>query len=179
MSNRFSALLTALLSKASPKLQKLSDDRHTLSKAIKYWEAGSKTRKSRFQKKAAKDKYHSGTEIWTNTRQTDEFVYGKVEGYPWWPARICVAKDPDVRTSLESLDKVLISFVGEPHLHVVKHSEEIKQFSGKGKENDDIVNYPKEVIANFQESVAMARRILRGKSGSNRNYFVEEKKSSS
>lgn len=174
---RFSALVAALVSQAMPKLQKLLDDRYTFNKAIKYWEAGTKTRKSRSQKKS-KEKYNSATEIWTNTTQTDEFVLGKVEGYPWWPARICVAKNNGVMASLESLDRVLISFIGEPHLHVVRREGELKPFIGNEQEDMNLGDFPADITKSYQESIAMARRILRGRNAMNTDKnFAEEKKS--
>ena len=174
---RFAALVAGLSSKALPKLQKLLDDRYTFTKAIKYWEAGTKTRKSRSQKKS-KEKYTSATEIWTNTTQTDEFVHGKVEGYPWWPARICVAKNASVMASLESLDRVLISFIGEPHLHVVKREGELRPYIGNEQEDENLGDFPADIAKSLQQSTAMARRILRGKNALNtEKNFAEEKKS--
>ncbi len=175
---RFAALVAALSSQATPKLQKLADDRNTLTKAIKYWESGSKTRKGKTQRKST-DRYNSATEIWTSTLVTDEFVQGKVEGYPWWPARICIAKDSETKEALESLGRVLISFVGEPYLHVVKHKDETKPLTGIEKEIKEDNEYPADVMKNLQQSISMARRILRGNKKSNsKKAFVEEKKTS-
>jgi len=174
-------LVAALAYQATPKLQKLKDDRHTLNKAIKYWDTGSKTRKGRTQKQTTSERYNSATEIWTNITTTDEFVQGKVEGYPWWPARICVAKDDDVKLSLKSLNRVLISFIGEPHLHVVNNDSEIRPFTGKEMVDNDIEEYPTDVVKNLEQSTAMARRIIRAKkySKGNKKGFIEEKKTSS
>lgn len=111
---------------------------------------GTKTRKSRSQKKS-KDKYHSATEIWTSTDQTDEFVLGKVEGFPWWPARVCVAKNSGSTASLNSLDRALISFIGEQHLHVVKREGEIRPFTGTEQEDENIGDYPVDIVKNLRE----------------------------
>lgn len=131
-----------------PKLRKLSDDRANLKRAIKYWETGNKTRKGKSQKR---EKYNSATEIWTNITQTDEFVLGKVEGFPWWPARTCIAKDPAIRTSLEDLDRVLISFIGEHHLHIVKRKGEIQAFIPSKKDDVDNDDYSNEILKNLRE----------------------------
>jgi len=177
--SRFAALVSGLVSRAMPNLQKLSNDRNTLTKALKYWEAGTKTRKSRSQKNK-KEKYNSTTEIWTSTNQTDEFVLGKVEGYPWWPARVCVAKDPKTVAILHSVGRVLISFIGEQHLHVVKRDEEIRPFAEMEDKQENIEDYPTDVIKKLRETTAMARRIIRGKNAPSdeEKNFIEEKKSS-
>lgn len=133
-----------------PNLQKLQNDRNTLMKALKYWETGAKTRKGKGQKKKW-EKYNSSTEIWTNTNQTDEFIMGKVEGYPWWPARVCVAKDPSVTVTLHSLGRVLISFIGEQHLHIVKRDEEIRPIAEIENEQEDIEGYPTDVVKKLRE----------------------------
>mmetsp|Transcript_8410 Transcript_8410/g.9687 ORF Transcript_8410/g.9687 Transcript_8410/m.9687 type:complete len:345 (+) Transcript_8410:871-1905(+) len=176
--SRFSALVAAFSYKAIPKLNKMSEDMETLRKAIVYWETNTKTRKSRSKKK--KEKFNSATEIWTDTETTNEFVLGKVDTYPWWPARICIAKDPIIKMSLESLGRVLISFVGEQHLHVVNREDEVTPFTGKEPEDKHIEDYPPGIVKNLRESTAMARRILRGSIPNNNHdgNVVEEKKSS-
>jgi hypothetical protein len=147
--SRFAALLTALKSRALPRLEKLTKDKKALSKAIAYWETSGKTRKKGKKNTYKSKKYSSATEIWANVESTDKFVMCKVEGFPWWPACACVPKDEDIAESLSSLKRQLVSFVGEQHLYVVEEESEVKPFDeviGEG----EIASYPPEVIKNVK-----------------------------
>jgi len=159
--SRFAALFAALKCRATTTLEKLVKDKKTLSKAIFHWEASSKTRKKSKKSKPAPKKFSSGTEIWANVSLTDQFVMCKVEGFPWWPARVCVAKDSDIAKSLESVERVLVSFIGEQHLYVVE-KDEVKPFSDTALPEDN-TNVPAEVIKNVNMGTTMAKRIMRGK----------------
>jgi hypothetical protein len=144
--SRFAALVAALKFRAAPSLEKLVKDKKTLSKAILHWEASSKTRKKLKKTKNAPKRFGSGTEIWANISLTDQFVLCKVEGFPWWPARVCDAKDSDVSQSLESVEKVLVSFVGEQHLYVVGKNE-VKPFNDDSLNNEN-TDFSAEVMKN-------------------------------
>lgn len=184
--SRFAALFAALKYRATPILEKLVKDKKTLSKAISHWEASSKTRKKSKKSKPAPKKYGSGTEIWADVLLTDQFVVCKVEGFPWWPARVCAAKDSDIATSLETVERVIVSFIGEQHLYVVEN-DEVKPFSDNTLSEDN-TNVPPEVIKNVNmvsrflvhhnrhkfsfphlylcyalQGTIMAKRIMRGK----------------
>ena len=151
MAHRVAALSTALVTLATPKLEKLARDRNNLLKAIEYWDANQTARKSRSKKKK-KEKFDSATEVWANTEITTEtFIMAKVEGYPWWPARVCEIRDPFVAESLERLDKKLISFIGEEHLHVVDAHDEIKPFSGEIEVEDDLSCYSADVVGKLKK----------------------------
>jgi hypothetical protein len=148
---RIAALSTALKTIAMPKLQKVAKDKKNLSKAIEYWEASFKTRKSRSNKKK-KESFDSASEVWAPTEITTQtLIMAKVEGYPWWPARVCDIKDSDVADSLKRLDKEMISFIGEEHLHVVDSHGEIRSFSGEIEAEDDLSVYSTDVVKKLKK----------------------------
>lgn len=134
---RFAALAEALIHRSEPLLLKMADDKETLMKAIKYWEGNSKTRKRKSRTShLKKEKYNSTTEIWADITTTERFVMAKVEGYPWWPASVCVARDSCIASPLKELNRVLVSFVGEQYLHVIREEEDMRSFTGEVTEND-------------------------------------------
>ncbi len=98
-------------------LTKLQEARIRLDEAIEDWDvSGSKKRKRKF-------KYDSSTEIWADVVLTDEFILGKVQGYPPWPARKCKPKDKRLVSELKSVGRTIISFIGETHLFAVKEQD--------------------------------------------------------
>jgi len=177
--SRFAALTAALISRAIPRLDKLAKDNKTLRKAIQFWETNGKTRKGKSKKNLPK--FSSATEIWADVKATDQFVTSKVEGFPWWPARICVPKDSDISTPLENVGRVIVSFVGEQHLYTVDKTIELKPLVLDIDESD-LSQYETEVVKNLKNSLSIARRILRGR-GMHSNVtgieHLEEKKTSS
>ena len=158
--SRFAALLTTLKHRATPSLDKLAKDKKTLSKAIAHWEASARTRK-KSKKSKGSNKFGSGSEIWANVAPTDQFVFCRVDTFPWWPARVCIAKDDEVRESLKSLDRVLVSFIGEQHLYVVEN-DEVKPFS-EDFVKQDLSSYSPEVAKSVEQGTKMAVRIMRGR----------------
>jgi len=187
--SRFAALVANLKSRALPRMDKLVKDKKALSKAITYWETNGKTRKGKTKKGASHSrKFHSATEIWADVEATDKFVTSKVKGFPWWPARVCVPLDTEIAESLESINRTLVSFLGEQHLYTVDSKTEIKPLDFS-PENDDEEEYGPEVTKNLKNSKDIARRILRGRGITNSNGLLsgmdvdtghsEEKKSSS
>lgn len=148
--SRFAALVTVLKSRAMPVLEKLSKDKKTLLKAIPHWEASGKSKKK--TKKGAKPvgkKYDHVTEVWADVSVTDQFVMCKVDGFPWWPARICVAKDTEISQSLKAVSRELVSFIGEQHLYVV-HEDDIKPFDDK-LSDEDVEGFSPEVVKNVKQ----------------------------
>lgn len=145
--SRFAALTAALNSRAAPRLDKLAKDNKTLRKAIQFWETNGKTRKGKSKKTF--QKFSSATEIWADVKATDQFVTSKVEGFPWWPARICVPKDGDISKPLENIGRVLVSFVGEQHLYTVDKRTELKPLALDVDEND-LSQYETEVVKNLK-----------------------------
>lgn len=161
---RFAALVTSLKSRAVPLLEKLSKDKKTLLKAISHWETSGNSKTKKKTKKGNKftgKKYDHVSEIWMDTSATDDFVLCKVEGYPWWPARICMAKDVEVEKSLKAVSRTLVSFIGEQHLYVV-HEDDVKPFRPTLSE-EDIAGFSPEVEKKAKQGLVMAKRIMRGK----------------
>ncbi len=148
--SRFAALVANLKSRAMPRLDKLVKDKKTLSKAITYWETNGKTRKGKTKKGASNSrKFHSATEIWADVKATDEFVTSKVKGFPWWPARVCVPLDAEVAQLLDSINRTLVSFLGEQHLYTVDTKTEIKPLDFSPEE-DGGEEYGPEVMKNLK-----------------------------
>ena len=134
-------------------------------KAISYWEANNKTRNGKAHGKKGNQssaKYSSTTEIWADVRPTYNFVMGKVEGFPWWAARVCLPKDDEILESLKSLNKTIISFVGEQDLYVVNTDKDLKPFNPL-LDKDDVATFPHEIMKNVEKSIVLTKRILRGK----------------
>ena len=134
-------------------------------KAISYWEANNKTRNGKAHGKKGNQssaKYSSTTEIWADVRPTYNFVMGKVEGFPWWAARVCLPKDDEILESLKSLNKTIISFVGEQDLYVVNTDKDLKPFNPL-LDKDDVATFPPEIMKNVEKSIVLTKRILRGK----------------
>jgi hypothetical protein len=163
--SRFAALLASLFTRSLPRLEKIQKDSKTLLKAISYWEANNKTRNGKAHGKKGNQssaKYSSTTEIWADVRPTYNFVMGKVEGFPWWAARVCLPKDDEILESLKSLNKTIISFVGEQDLYVVNTDKDLKPFNPL-LDKDDVATFPPEIMKNVEKSIVLTKRILRGK----------------
>ena len=185
--SRFAALLASLFTRSLPRLEKIQKDSKTLLKAIAYWEANNKTRNGKTQSKKGNQsstKYSSTTEIWVDVRPTENFVMGKVEGFPWWAARVCLPKDKEILESLKSLNKTVISFVGEQDLYVVNTEKDLKPFNPE-LDKEDAKIFPSEIMKNVEKSIVLTKRILRGKgiTGTDNEILTdmtvgEEKKSS-
>jgi len=185
--SRFAALTEALIHRSRPFLLKMADDKETLMKAIKYWEGNNKTRKRKSRTShLKKEKYNSTTEIWADITTTERFVMAKVEGYPWWPASVCVARDSCIASPLKELNRVLVSFVGEQYLHVIRE-DDMRSFTGEVTKND-LSKFSADTMRSLNESIDLTKRILRGRGkwediqmngGQDKNTEEEEKKSTS
>eukprot|EP00548_Thalassiothrix_antarctica_P000095 CAMPEP_0194142306 /NCGR_PEP_ID=MMETSP0152-20130528/11601_1 /TAXON_ID=1049557 /ORGANISM="Thalassiothrix antarctica, Strain L6-D1" /LENGTH=1428 /DNA_ID=CAMNT_0038841223 /DNA_START=333 /DNA_END=4619 /DNA_ORIENTATION=+ len=162
--SRFSALSAAFLQKASLRLDKLSSEREALEKSLERWKKELERNKRRGSKggnkKSASKEYP--TEMWADVDYTDEFCMVHLETHPWWPAKKCVAKDSKLQKSLHTFDRVLVAMVGEHGgLRCVK-STDISKFTGSAKENN-LDKFSKTDRLQLKESLAIARRILRGR----------------
>lgn len=113
--------------------------------ALKEWEKEEERRKrtrvgKASNKKPAAATFDTATEVWANVRFTDSFCMAKVasqeENFPAWPAKRCEAKDPKLAASLKSVNRVLVSLIGEEGgLRVVK-IDDISPYTGKPTEDD-------------------------------------------
>lgn len=164
-------------------LKKIEGEGDALHHALKAWEKEEERQKrargaKASNKKSAAANFDTATEVWANVRFTDNFCMAKVENFPAWPAKRCEAKDPKLAASLKSVNRSLVSLIGEEGgLRVVK-IEDISPYTGKPAE-EDLGDYDKDMRTQLDECLAMARRIVRGrkknKNGA-REASVEEKK---
>mmetsp|Transcript_21852 Transcript_21852/g.30686 ORF Transcript_21852/g.30686 Transcript_21852/m.30686 type:complete len:1406 (+) Transcript_21852:73-4290(+) len=148
--SRFAALVQTLYTKAEPILTRLKRDKEMLTLAIQYWKTKSE-RRTRTKISKSKGKFNSKVEIWTDFSKTNEIVMVKVEGNPWWPGRICIPKDPGISSSLSSLDRVLVSFIGDQFLHVVRDPEEVKKFEDIQSSEEHLSEYSPEIQAKWKQ----------------------------
>lgn len=186
--SRMATLVTAFVHRASGKLRKLQEEHDALMKALATWEKDEERRfknqaKGNIFKKSSKAAAEP-SEVWAHVNFTDEICMAKVEDYPWWPAKKCMAKDVDLEASLKTLGRCLVSVVGESGGIRVVETSAIREFTGNLVEDEDtdMSGFSKETRTQLDECMAMARRILRarsGKKGSKKQAAVEEKKVSS
>jgi len=158
--SRLAALVQVLIKKSISMLTKMDKDRKTLLDAIKSWD-----NKRSLRKEQKREKYGSSTEIWADTVVTDRFVLAKVEGYPWWPSRICSAKDNSITSALSTRNRVLISFVGDHNIRVVKSPSEICELNEK-KKCINLSFVTEEKLKKLKKSLKMTERILDGRGDS-------------
>jgi hypothetical protein len=174
--SRLAALSTAFCRKSTLRLEKLLTERQALEKALEKWER--EETKKRAGKKPTKKIVEPPTEMWANVEYTNKFCMVTLEDHPWWPAKICVAKDKDLQTKLKSFDRVLVAMVGEHgELRCVK-TEDTRKFTGKAMD-EDLEQFAKGDRAQLEESLAIARRIIRGRGGKvedDDDEYTEEKK---
>lgn len=165
--SRLAALAAAFTRNGTERLTKLEIERDALDSAISLWEKEEERNQKKIQagkKPTASNTQDVGTsEVWANVIITNEFCMAKVEKYPWWPAKLCEAKDSSVAQSLEKLNRCIVALIGEMgSLRVVK-KDDVVPFTGKRIDPDDAYQeQPKETKAQLDECLAIGRRILRG-----------------
>jgi hypothetical protein len=168
--SKFASLAAAFVRKATEKLEKLETENDKLSDILEVWERA-------VAGKRKKTDIKEPSEVWANVQFTDDFCLAKVEEYPWWPAKKCVAKDENLAASLESLDRALVSFVGESGgIRVVK-KEGLLPFSETLPEEETSAARPKELRTQLDDCMTMARRIIRGKEKKAAKAAKKKKKS--
>eukprot|EP00568_Trieres_chinensis_P005265 CAMPEP_0183304010 /NCGR_PEP_ID=MMETSP0160_2-20130417/9249_1 /TAXON_ID=2839 ORGANISM="Odontella Sinensis, Strain Grunow 1884" /NCGR_SAMPLE_ID=MMETSP0160_2 /ASSEMBLY_ACC=CAM_ASM_000250 /LENGTH=341 /DNA_ID=CAMNT_0025466995 /DNA_START=3 /DNA_END=1028 /DNA_ORIENTATION=+ len=157
--SRFGAIANLFLKKASRVLSEIDNKKDNLQEAIEYWENNNKR-----TRRGGKEKYSSDIEIWANVQLTSHFCMAKVQGFPWWPARVCEPKDASISSALSSLGRDIVAFVGNHELHVVRNEIDTRPYTGvKEDENEDMDSYDEDTIKNFQQCVEMTRRICKGR----------------
>lgn len=172
---RFAALSTAFCRKATAILEKLVSERQSLTKALDRWQRED-DRKQRPGKKVNRKVVEAPTEMWANVDYTNEFCMVRLENHPWWPAKKCIAKDVSLQESLRAFDRVLVAMVGEHgELRCVKN-EDARVFTGSALD-DTMEAFSKEDQSQLEESLAVARRIIRGQAKtSDLDSVFDEKK---
>ena len=171
-SARLAALSTAFCRKAMSILEKLKSERKSLEKALEKWQREEDRKKQpRGGRKISRTVVEPSTEMWANVDYTNEFCMVRLDNHPWWPAKKCIAKDPSLQESLRMFDRVLVAMVGEHgELRCVK-SEDIRAFTGSTID-ENLVEFTKEDRSQLKQSLAVARRIIRGQ----KIRFDDEKK---
>lgn len=164
--SRLAALSAAFVRDGTEKLTKLEIERDALNDAISSWEVDEdrKHKKILSGKKTGINSVDGPSEVWANVLVTDEICMAKAEKFPWWPAKKCVPKDPDVAKSLAKLNRCIVALIGEMGgLRVVK-IDMTRPFSGKRIEDDeDLVDQTKEIKQQLDDCIAFSRRIIRGR----------------
>ncbi|KAL7566249.1 hypothetical protein ACA910_011311 [Epithemia clementina (nom. ined.)] len=160
--SRLSSLTAGFGYVAEGKLVKIKEERDDLLNAISTWQ------KDASKNRAGKKKSHSSTgnsgpsEVWADVTFTNEICMAKAEEWPWWPAKVCHAKDEGLGKTISGLDRVLVAFMGEMGgLRIVKKSM-IRPFTGEPIADDNAVEVPKKTRLQLDDCLAMARRIQRG-----------------
>ena len=165
--SRLASMTSAFVRDAMAKVEKLEIERDELTSALQAWgkaeERQTKQREGKSKASISAPKEIVGpSEVWANVRYTDEICMAKTEEYPWWPAKKCEAKDPEIARSLSQLNRSLVAFVGEMGgLRVVK-TDNLKPFTGKLVDEGAEAEYTKDIRTQLDDCMAMARRIQRG-----------------
>jgi hypothetical protein len=163
--SRLASLTAAFFHDTTMKLQKIEIERDALIGAIASWTKADERARDGKNKKTGTNitrEKDNPSEVWANVQYTDNIIMAKAEEYPWWPAKKVVANDAYIASSLLKLDRLLVAFIGEMGgLRVIK-STDIRPFTGRFIEEDDDVEYTKEVRSELDDCMAMARRIQRG-----------------
>jgi len=171
--SRMACLVTAFVKRAKKKLEKIREERDALVAAVGMWEKEEERRlrnqaKSNGNAKAInKGSSYVVSEVWADVDFTDEIVMTKVEPYPWWPAKRCIARDGDLAASLNTVNRCLVSLVGESGGLRVVETSAVRSFTGKlveEEEGADVSYVSKETKTQLDECMTMARRILRSHS---------------
>jgi hypothetical protein len=176
--SRLASFLHAFAKDAMERIEKIETERDALTSALAMWSKAEvrQTKQTKGSKKAAapttaasKRDLSGPSEVWANVEFTDEICMAKAENYPWWPAKVCLAKDAEVAASLQKVNRSLVALIGEMgSLRVVHTTLDIRPFTGQLIAEDDKgeeaapVEYTKEMKAQLDECMTMARRIQRG-----------------
>ena len=179
--SRWAALASSFLNNAHKMLEKTEAESDALWDSLKLWEKEeerrNRSRTGKAQASSKKKEDETPTEVWANVRFTNEFCMAKVDGYCYWPAKKCEAKDEELATSLHAVGRMLVSLIGEDGgLRVVRLAD-IQPFDGNIIE-EDLEGQPKSILTQLDECMVMARRIVRGRNQNNNGvaHYREEKK---
>lgn len=153
--SKLAAFISAFFHKASVKVDKMEEEHAALNDAMNTWS------KSRPKKKSSKPTPEL-SEVWANVVFSDEFCFVKIEEYPMWPARKCVPKDDELTSKIESVDRILVSLVGERGALRVVKNEACSPFSDSLPEGEDLSSHSRDIRNQLDEAMNIARRVVRG-----------------
>lgn len=107
--SRLALILQSFLLKSVELLDQIKEDRERLRSALR---SASKLKK-----------HDSAQNIWCNVTVTDKLIKARVNGFPWWPAHLCVPLDSDVVSALEGSGYSIVSSVGNSSLYMVSEKD--------------------------------------------------------
>jgi len=153
--SKLAAFVAAFASKVSAKVGKMEEEHSALIDALNLWG------KSRSKKKSSQA-IPDTSEVWANVIFCDEFCFVKIDEYPLWPARKCLPKDDQLTRQLGSVDRILVSLVGERgSLRVVK-TDACVPFSDTLPQGEGISTHSRDIRSQLDEAMNVARRVVRG-----------------
>ena len=159
--SRLAALTSAFSQVCESRFSKITEEKEDLLDAISRWQKNV-SRARGGKKNKAEPEFNAPSEVWADVRFTEEICMVKAENWPWWPAKICEAKDDELRATLLDLKHTLVALVGENGgLRIVKE-EMIRPFTGKAIADEEWGETAKKTRNELDESLTMARRIKRG-----------------
>jgi hypothetical protein len=154
--SKLAAFVSAFVNKACAKVGKMEEEHSALIDAMTVWG------KIRPKKKKSSQADPELSEVWANVNFSDEFCFVKIEEYPLWPARKCLPKDDELTSQLVSVDRFLVSLVGERGaLRVVKRDVCVP-FSDTLPEGEDLSTHTRDIRNQLDEAMNIARRVVRG-----------------
>jgi len=154
--SKLAAFVAAFVSKAGAKIGKMEEEHLAFIDAMTAWG------KTRPKKKKDSKPIPQQSEVWANVSFTDEFCFAKIDEYPLWPARKCHPKDDELISQLESVDRILVSLVGERGaLRVVKRDACVP-FSVTLPNEEDLSTHTRDIRNQLEEAMNVARRVIRG-----------------
>ena len=153
--SKLAAYVSAFVTKASAKVGKMEEEYTALMDAMSMWG------KSRSKKKSS-NAAPELSEVWANVNFTDEYCFVKIEEYPLWPARKCLPKDEELTSQLSSVDRLLVSLVGERGALRVVKTDACVPFSDTLPEGEDLSAHTRDIRNQLGEAMNIARRVVRG-----------------
>ena len=134
-------------------MEKIEEESEHLWELIKIWEKEEQRQARTGKTKVSRKKQEEGTaptEVWANVRYTDEFCMAKVGDFPFWPAKKCEAKDKDLKSSLKTTSRALVSLIGEEGGLWATRLEDIRPFNGDMIQ-EDLEDQPKHIRTQLDE----------------------------
>ena len=159
----FAALTEAFYLKGGNMLSEMEESKESLDQALKWWDSHAGKKRGASKKSA---KYDSSTDIWAENDLTQTFVWAKVAGHPWWPARVCTAKEKDIAQRLARVGRELVSYIGVNDVAAVDKEFEVKPFLGEDAammDGLDGESYSEDAIKQRNSALLIAKRILKSR----------------
>ena len=95
--------------------------------------------------------------VFVPSEPTDDLVWARIRGYPWWPARVHKATRPRFDAALEKRGRKLVVFVGESVQYFLA-PDSLAAFTGAL--DDPRLPKPGKGGKQLNEAVLVARAIL-------------------